>query len=50
MKRVAVTTLIDVNAGDENHRDENWVECPTCTVDVRTDYDECWQCGQEMEA
>ncbi|QCC57293.1 hypothetical protein [Natrinema thermotolerans] len=43
---VSVTDLMDTNAGDENHREENWWACPNCDADVPIDYDECWRCGR----
>lgn len=48
-RHVDVKDLLDTNAGDEYHLDENWTACPGCGRDVPADYAACWSCGTAME-
>lgn len=41
---VPVETLLDTNAGDEYHRDSNWVTCAGCGRDRPVDADDCPWC------
>lgn len=37
-------------AGDEFHKESNWVACPACGVDCRVNMAECWRCEAEVDA
>jgi hypothetical protein len=39
--------LLDTNAGDEVHHEDNWTEC-RCGYDAPADYDECPFCGYAL--
>lgn len=42
-----VSDLMNVNAGDEHHEEENWQECGSCKRSFPADYDECpWGCSK----
>jgi len=46
---MGVEELMATNAGDELHLPQNWTACPDCGVDVRSDMDDCWNCGTEED-
>lgn len=46
---IGVEELINTNAGEEFHLAANWTACPDCGVDVRSDMDDCFNCGAEVD-
>lgn len=45
---IDVTEMLDTNAGDEHHEDDNWTECGACGYDNPADYNDCTFCGASL--
>lgn len=43
-----VDDLLNTNAGDEQHTDSQWVDCPACGYDNPADYSACTFCGADL--